>query len=66
MAKTCLIVMIHGFVKTSRTKNDLRSKKHDQSSRSVAASLARTSTANLKEWLIKDFNMQMVDGNLNS
>ena len=49
MAKTCLIVMIHGFVKTSKTKNDLRSKKHDQSSRSVAASLARTSTANLKE-----------------
>jgi len=49
MTKTCLIVMTHGFVKTSKTKNDLRSKKHDQSSRSVAASLARTSTAGLKE-----------------
>ena len=53
MAKTCLIVMTHGLMKTSRTKNDLRSKKHDQSSCSVAASLARTSTASLKETRFK-------------
>ena len=59
MAKTCLIVMTHGLMKTSRTKNDLRSKKHDQSSCSVAASLARTSTASLKKQdsnLINEYN----------